>query len=293
MDDHEGVHARQTRSNSMVAPAREDSGTEASRDALIAEYEQVGSQFRALTDIRFKLLGFLPVGTIATVLVAKDNSPTSPPVVAAFGLVVTLCLAVYNKRNDQLYDELVSRAAELEGELGLKHGSFSQRPTTWLSFGPCAVEHGWPIGLVYAASVAVWTYLLVGAVLSRLEHSWMETRLGPALAWSGAVCVVLAWIGVRAWERAQRTKVRAEVEMLLQPLGDERMSMESLVGHFDQTGVIRRLFRKGILENQMFALEQARQMPGEGIRTRALALVLARVTRLPARWIEDVWSRQG
>src|SRR4029077_18400058 len=97
------------------------------KDVILAEYKEVTAQFRALTDIRFKLLTFLPLGTIAAVYLSKDGQLPNEPAVAAFAFVATLCIATYNKRNDQHYDELVARAAELERDgLNLAHGSFSQ-----------------------------------------------------------------------------------------------------------------------------------------------------------------------
>lgn len=95
------------------------------REIALAEYKEVVTQFRALTDIRFKLLTYLPLGTVAAAgFVSGTNDLLKQPTISAFAFVATLCIATYDKRNDQHYDELVSRAAELERELQIEHGSF-------------------------------------------------------------------------------------------------------------------------------------------------------------------------
>jgi hypothetical protein len=89
-------------------------------------------------------------------IVLKDSTQISP-LVGLFGAIVTVALFVYHLRNDQLYNELVSRAGQLERELGLYDGSFLQRPYAWhrLGFGRL-VEHGWPVNVVYVSSAALW-----------------------------------------------------------------------------------------------------------------------------------------
>jgi hypothetical protein len=77
------------------------------REALQMEYAEVSNNFRLLTDIRFKLLAFLPIAAAAAA-VLKGTSATDPSTAAAtvglsvFGLLVTLGLMSYNARNDQL-----------------------------------------------------------------------------------------------------------------------------------------------------------------------------------------------
>src|SRR5215212_10245383 len=96
-------------------------GGERRREALFAEYGEVCDNFRMLTDIRFRLLAFLPIASAAAVvaaLVAAMNSDDQPAIglavglaLSLFGLVATIGLTTYNARNDQLYFELVRRAA--------------------------------------------------------------------------------------------------------------------------------------------------------------------------------------
>lgn len=76
------------------------------REALIAEYAEVSSNFRKLTDIRFKLLAFLPLAAgVAASVLARGNATALTLAFSLFGLVVTIGLLTY-ERNDQLYEPL-------------------------------------------------------------------------------------------------------------------------------------------------------------------------------------------
>jgi hypothetical protein len=102
------------------------------RDALLAEYAEVSNNFRMLTDIRFKLLAFLPLAAgVAASVLARGNATTLTLAFSLFGLVVTIGLVTYNTRNDQLYDTLVARAAAIERNLGIPDGAFANRPRAW------------------------------------------------------------------------------------------------------------------------------------------------------------------
>ena len=131
------------------------------REALLAEYGVVSSNFRGLTEIRFKLLGFLPVAAAAAALVLPSQDVTVQTLaISAFGLVVTLGLVTYNARNDQLYDELVGRAAAIERSLGLPDGAFANRPRDWLHLTVrrhvWKVNHRTAVATIYYASIALW-----------------------------------------------------------------------------------------------------------------------------------------
>src|SRR5262249_4276354 len=111
------------------------------------EYKEVAQNFRKLTDIRFQLLGLLPAGTaLAGLSTAWGKGKFSIPL-SLFGLAVTFALIVYNERNNQLYNELVSRAADLERELGIRDGNYSYRSKPRLKIRPFGVpvEHEWAI----------------------------------------------------------------------------------------------------------------------------------------------------
>jgi ethanolamine utilization microcompartment shell protein EutS len=138
------------------------------REALLKEYGEVSGNFRTLTDIRFRLLSLLPAAAaVAAAFKPEGGAPGRLPF-AIFGLTVTIGLVTYNKRNDQLYNELVNRAAAIERELGLPDGAFATRPNAWLEFRSLTlrwdVSHGRAVYTVYLATVAFWLFLALEAV---------------------------------------------------------------------------------------------------------------------------------
>ncbi len=143
------------------------------REALLKEYGEVSNLFRTLTDIRFKLLGVLPVASAATVAFGTSgcgfDQAGIPIALAVFGLATVVGVVTYNTRNDQLYNELVGRAAAIERSIGLPDGAFSNRPRPWLrfKFGPWTwrIDHGSGVATIYAATIAFWLYLTMDAGL--------------------------------------------------------------------------------------------------------------------------------
>lgn len=264
------------------------------KDIALAEYKEVADQFRKLTDIRFQLLTYLPLGTAAAaVFVAKDNYLEKHPEISAFAFVVTLCIATYNKRNDQHYDELVSRAAELERDLQIEHGSFSDRPKPWLKYGPVPVEHRWPIGLIYAAAASLWAYLFTAALLNT---GWTAALVKnhTSLIWLqlATPAVVLAcWQGLHLMENARNRKQREAVKSLMGQLVGSKV-VETMAAQprklADSIAAQRILGIGRVKAGRRVAYhwqgyEQKRD-------SRAASDLLSAVIDLPARWIEDVWS---
>jgi hypothetical protein len=260
----------------------------AEKDVLLAEYNQVVTQFRALMDIRFKLLAYLPLGTVAAVLVSKDGQLASEPAVAVFAFIATLCIATYNKRNDQHYDELVGRAAELERELGLNHGSFSQRPASWLRYGRVKVEHRWPIGLLYAASAALWAFI---AVKSLLALSGEEIIVKNALESLAPVIVILCWWLLREMENARDKKIGAAIRELQKSLvaegapaisSEEEKIAKEIAKYEPLLGIdLKEAKRRVHYHWDAYASKHDLQAGSD---------LLSAVIDLPARWIADVWT---
>jgi hypothetical protein len=212
--------------------------TDNRRDALLKEYGEVSNNFRMLTDLRFKMLNFLPIATgavAATAMTAikNDISPMVNLILSLFGLVVTLGLITYNTRNDQLYNELVGRAASIERYLGLPDGSFAHRPRPWLSIEfqsiislpqkyrpkPWKVDHGTGVATIYAASIALWLTLLFSAVLELIRCVYVYFKLPHFIVpdpsvWINGIALTLA-IGVTylgwKWLKDQVKKSRKKL----------------------------------------------------------------------------------
>ncbi|HEY6388987.1 MAG TPA: hypothetical protein VIX91_25190 [Candidatus Acidoferrum sp.] len=251
------------------------------KEIALAEYKEVVTQFRTLTDIRFKLLTYLPLGTVAAaVFVPPTNDLVKQPAIPAFAFVVTLCIATYNKRNDQHYDELVSRAAELERELQIEHGSFSNRPKPWLKYGFVPVEHRWPIGLIYAAAASLWAYLFAAALVKDQPGLMFLKFTAPAV-------VIACWQGLRWMESARRKKQRAAVKCLMgQLLGssndDSQGKLVQTIAAQPVLGIDKDVAKRRVAYHWK-GYEQKRD-------SRAASVLLSAVIDLPARWIEDIWS---
>jgi hypothetical protein len=259
----------------------------AEKDVLLAEYNQVVTQFRALMDIRFKLLAYLPLGTVAAVLVSKDGQLASEPAVAVFAFIATLCIATYNKRNDQHYDELVGRAAELERELGLNHGSFSQRPASWLRYGRVKVEHRWPIGLLYAASAALWAFI---AVKSLLALSGEEIIVKNVLESLAPVIVILCWWPLHKIEKSRDDRLKTAISALMKQLVTEVPPGVDSIQKIEE----KLLEHKSVLGIDMKNAKRRVDYHWPAYASKhdvdAGSQLLSAVIDLPARWIADVWT---
>jgi hypothetical protein len=175
------------------------------REALLKEYGEVCANFRLLTDIRFKLLTLLPVATAAGAAFAaaafKGENSVGAFAFSVFGLVATIGLVTYNTRNDQLYDELVGRAASIERSLGLPDGAFANRPYAWLSIPLVGtswkVDHRTGVATIYIASIAFWIFTLLESLLSTLASlpAPQASQFAPIAALG--LAIVATWGAVR------------------------------------------------------------------------------------------------
>jgi hypothetical protein len=257
------------------------------KDVVLAEYNQVVAQFRALMDIRFKLLAYLPLGTVAAVFFSKDGRLATEPAIAVFAFVATLCIATYNKRNDQHYDELIARAAELERDnLGLAHGSFSQRPASWLKYGCVTVEHRWPIGLLYAASAALWAFI---AAKSLVDLYGQQTEVTITSELLTPVVVIACWLLLHKMEQSRGEKLRDAIlglkDRLVTDAADsasQELIAKEIAAHQSVLGVeIKRATRRVHYHWPAYASKHD---------VEAGSQLLSGVIDLPARWIADVWT---
>src|SRR4051812_45233431 len=93
--------------------------------ALRLHHEQTTQLMRTLTDIRFKLLAFVPTIAGASVgLVGRGASASDLVAVGLLGLAATFGVLLYELRNSEVYHAILEHARELEQKLGL--GLFSR-----------------------------------------------------------------------------------------------------------------------------------------------------------------------
>jgi hypothetical protein len=163
-------------------------------DNLRLEYDQTLQLVRTLTDVRFKLLAFVP--TIAGFGVGFFGKP-GPAVgllaIGLIGLVATLGIFVYELRNAQIYAVAVRRAAELERALGMPSG-----PAGLLRVGR---DRG--LALVYGAALSGWTYLFAWGALRALD-------VGHARARGLEISIVIGLLVIANVERIDRRTARTE-----------------------------------------------------------------------------------
>lgn len=126
------------------------------RELLQAIYGEACSTWRALVDVRFKLLALVPFVSVAVLVVILPGTGSTErlkglagSLIAAVGFIVTLGLVVYEVRNSQLHDDLVSRGRRIEAELGIQMEIFRGRPEPKYRL----INHGTAIFLVYAAAL--------------------------------------------------------------------------------------------------------------------------------------------
>jgi len=133
-------------------------GTPQDRDLLLKLYEQTCTTWRMLVDVRFKLLALVPtisLVSLATVFNGGDSteyfSPRLRLLFAILGLAATVGLLVYELRNSQLHDDLISRGRKIEDELGVDTGVFRGRKVA-----KGLIKHDTATVLIYGAALIAW-----------------------------------------------------------------------------------------------------------------------------------------
>jgi hypothetical protein len=160
-------------------------------ERLQLDYDTTVRVILALTDVRFKLLALVPTIAGAAIVVASRRGTTAAELMAlgAVGLVATVGILVYELRNTQLYDAAVARAAALEGSLQLQGGGlFGGRTKEGVRLlGVFELSHDRALGLVYAAALGGWSYLVAWGFAAAVH-------LTHPKAWGGGAAIVVALV---------------------------------------------------------------------------------------------------
>ena len=132
------------------------------REILLALYNSVNSSWEKLVDIRFKLLGFVP--SISFLLLLELNKLSEPNIKTFGGLVglmITIAIWLYDKRNSELHDDLISRARKIESELGIETGQFLGRKLNSNFF----VKHDVALNIIYFTTMGAFLFFLISQIL--------------------------------------------------------------------------------------------------------------------------------
>jgi hypothetical protein len=114
-------------------------------DRLRLDYDQTTQLLRMLTDIRFKLIAFVPTIAAASVgLFGKPRPAVELLAIGLLGLTATVGILVYELRNSQIYAAAAKRAADLEAQLGFQGGLYSDHPPRRCGFSGCFRQRVWP-----------------------------------------------------------------------------------------------------------------------------------------------------
>jgi hypothetical protein len=180
-------------------------------ELLRLDYGETTQLLRALTEVRFRLLAFVP--TIAGAAIAFLAHPSSAAELMAVGLVglgATVGIFMYELRNTQLYDAALHRAMFLEQRLRVPSalggegigGLYSERPSRPMRlFGIVTVWHVRAIVLVYATALGGWSYLVGWGVLRELGAAHSR-------GWGGAVAAVAVVLTIVEGQRLERRPAR-------------------------------------------------------------------------------------
>lgn len=204
-------------------------------DNLRLDYEQTCQQIRILTDVRFKLLAFVPTLTgVAVALLEKSVTAQIALAVSLLGLLVTLGIVIYDLRNTTIYDASIHRAKWLEVKLGLPvltrqmlsqekqellGGLFNERPSRKnlpKLFNKLELWHDLALALVYGVSFGGWAFILFYSVLTLLKELTTLSTLVNSLAATSlaAIAAVLFYQGLmRLLKRLQGKQPKPTEEM--------------------------------------------------------------------------------
>src|SRR5688572_2153344 len=171
------------RDSTASIPAHQD-------EVLRMMYSHANEAWKQLTGIRFKLLGLVPAVSVLAWCQLIDPRLHAGLAgralclgISLAGLLISCSIRNYDKRNDQLYDDLISRCRSMEDQLGIDTGIFRGRPAKRSD----RVNHGWAVAAIYNTVLAGWLVsagtflvLVILAVLTSSPPRQPGARAGSA-----------------------------------------------------------------------------------------------------------------
>jgi hypothetical protein len=145
-----------------------------SKDIRLKDYEKTMEYILTLTDVRFKLLAFVPLvsGLSLTILSAPIDKLPEPGIrmaIGLLGLMATCGIAVYDMRNTQLYHAAMFRARKLEASLNFTRftmNHFDEYPNGGLITERAiryGTQHDLGLSIVYGASISGWIFIILNS----------------------------------------------------------------------------------------------------------------------------------
>jgi hypothetical protein len=134
-------------------------GADHDRSSIFAVYAQVSENYRAVDDLRLRLLALLPLATGAGILVLLGSHNVAAVIgvpVGVFGMIATVSLYFYELHGVEKCAHYIDRGVQLEDDLDVP-GAFTNRPHQ--IFG--VVSELLPAALIYPASFAGWLFLAI------------------------------------------------------------------------------------------------------------------------------------
>jgi hypothetical protein len=157
-----------------------------SDDLLRVEYEQTVDLLRTLTDVRFKLLAFVPtIAGTAVALLGHAGHSAQLLAVGSLGFTTSVGVLLYELRNTEVYEYALAHLEELERQLGL--GLYTRRPHH---------RHDRPLAIVYAVVLGAWGYLVAWGALA-------AGGVGDAQLFGGLIGAAVALVSGTELERAR------------------------------------------------------------------------------------------
>lgn len=169
-------------------------------------WQEICAHIRTTDDISFKLLGLVPLvsiaGIAASLLKAEPKFTPLLALLSLFAATVTLALWIWERRNIQTCQWLRAQAAMLEEQVfgASTPGHFFAFPTAPARQGKTEAEK-----LVYGLTIAAWL-LLPGAVFASDSAARASA---PTWVGAGAYTLVAVRLGIQA-RRALQQKIELE-----------------------------------------------------------------------------------
>lgn len=126
--------------------------------AQVAVYTEIGNNYRAMDDLRLRLLALLPLATGAGIVVLLGGRRVSAAIdvpVGLFGMIATISLYFYELHGIEKCAHYIDAGAKLEQDFKVR-GSFTNRPHGVLRV---IVSELLPAALIYPASFTGWLFL--------------------------------------------------------------------------------------------------------------------------------------